>query len=112
MVPLIVLVALILFFGIAKGEKFFSTYTLTLIMQQVAVVGILAAAQTLVVLTAGIDLAIGVIMVFAFVIMGNVVVSYGMPAIAGPDRGLRASPASAASSTASSSRGCSCRRSS
>ncbi|MCA3440811.1 MAG: ABC transporter permease [Rhodobacter sp.] len=71
MVPLIVLVGLILFFGIAKGEKFFSAYTLTLIMQQVAVVGILAAAQTLVVLTAGIDLAIGVIMVFAFVIMGN-----------------------------------------
>jgi fructose transport system permease protein len=78
MVPLIVLVGLIVFFGIAKGEKFFSTYTLTLIMQQVAVVGILAAAQTLVVLTAGIDLAIGVVMVFAFVIMGNVVVSYGL----------------------------------
>ncbi len=80
MVPLIVLVALVVFFGIAKGEKFFSAYTLTLIMQQVAVVGILAAAQTLVVLTAGIDLAIGVIMVFAFVIMGNAVLHYGMPA--------------------------------
>ena len=39
MVPLIVLVALVVFFGIAKGEKFFSAYTLTLIMQQVAVVG-------------------------------------------------------------------------
>lgn len=80
-VPLIVLLCLIVFFGIAKGEKFFSPYTLTLIMQQVAVVGILAAAQTLVVLTAGIDLAIGVIMVFSFVIMGNMVVSYHMPAI-------------------------------
>lgn len=80
MVPLIVLVGLIIFFGLARGERFFSAYTLTLIMQQVAVVGILAAAQTLVVLTAGIDLAIGVIMVFAFVIMGNMVVSYGMPA--------------------------------
>lgn len=81
MVPLIVLVGLIIFFGIAKGEKFFSTYTLTLIMQQVAVVGILAAAQTLVVLTAGIDLAIGVVMVLSFVIMGNMVLAYGMPAI-------------------------------
>lgn len=80
MVPLIVLVALIAFFGIARGERFFSMYTLTLIMQQVAVVGILAAAQTLVVLTAGIDLAIGVIMVFSFVIMGNMVLAYGMPA--------------------------------
>ena len=80
MVPLIVLVALIIFFGLAKGERFFSAYTLTLILQQVAVVGILAAAQTLVVLTAGIDLAIGVVMVFAFVVMGNFVLSYGMPA--------------------------------
>lgn len=80
MVPLIVLVALIAFFGIAKGDRFFSAYTLTLIMQQVAVVGILAAGQTLVVLTAGIDLAIGVVMVFSFVIMGNFVLSYGLPA--------------------------------
>jgi fructose transport system permease protein len=79
-VPLIVLIALIVFFGIARGERFFSMYTITLIMQQVAVVGILAAAQTLVILTAGIDLAIGVVMVFAFVLMGNMVVSYGMPA--------------------------------
>ncbi len=81
MVPLIVLIGLIIFFGIAKGEKFFSSYTLTLIMQQVAVVGILAAAQTLVVLTAGIDLSIGVIMVFSFVIMGNAVIAYQLPAI-------------------------------
>lgn len=80
-VPLIVLLGTIAFFGIARGERFFSAYTLTLIMQQVAVVGILAAAQTLVVLTAGIDLSIGVIMVFAFVIMGNFVLTYDMPAI-------------------------------
>lgn len=80
MVPLIVLIGLIAFFGIFAGDRFFSAYTLTLVLQQVAVVGILAAAQTLVVLTAGIDLAIGVIMVFSFVIMGNMVVSYGMPA--------------------------------
>jgi fructose transport system permease protein len=80
LVPLIVLVALILFFGIAAGERFFRASTLTLVLQQVAVVGILAAAQTLVVLTAGIDLAIGVIMVFAFVVMGNMVISHGMPA--------------------------------
>lgn len=80
LVPLIVLLGLIAFFGIFAGDRFFSAYTLTLVMQQVAVVGILAAAQTLVVLTAGIDLSIGVIMVFSFVIMGNMVVSYGMPA--------------------------------
>lgn len=80
-VPLIVLLALIAFFGVAKGSKFFSSYTLTLIMQQVAVVGILAAAQTIVVLTAGIDLSIGVIMVLAFVIMGKAVLSYHLPVL-------------------------------
>jgi fructose transport system permease protein len=80
MVPLIVLLVLIVFFGVARGERFFSSSTLTLIMQQVAVVGILAAAQTLVVLTAGIDLSIGVIMVFAFVLMGNGVLSHHLPA--------------------------------
>lgn len=78
-VPLIVLIGLIIFFGIAVGGKFFSAFTLTLILQQVAVVGILAAAQTLVILTAGIDLSIGVIMVFSFVVMGNGIVSYGLP---------------------------------
>ena len=78
-VPLIVLIGLILFFGIAIGGKFFSAFTLTLILQQVAVVGILAAAQTLVILTAGIDLSIGVIMVFSFVLMGNGVIAYGLP---------------------------------
>src|SRR5690606_5159241 len=63
-----------------KGERFFSAGTLTLILQQIAVVGILGAAQTLVVLTAGIDLSIGVIMVLSAVVMGNCAVAYGMPA--------------------------------
>ncbi|MBN9074197.1 MAG: ABC transporter permease [Rhizobiales bacterium] len=79
-VPLIVLVLAIIVFGLAIGGRFFSSYTLTLILQQIAIVGILGAAQTLVILTAGIDLSIGVIMVFSAVIMGNCAVTYGMPA--------------------------------
>ena len=79
-VPAIVLVLSIFVFGITIGGKFFSSYTLTLILQQIAVVGILGAAQTLVILTAGIDLSIGVIMVFSAVVMGNCAVTYGMPA--------------------------------
>ncbi|PST23379.1 ABC transporter permease [Rhizobium sp. JAB6] len=78
-VPLIVLVLAIVIFGIAIGGRFFSAYTLTLILQQIAIVGILGAAQTLVILTAGIDLSIGVIMVIASVVMGNVAVTYGLP---------------------------------
>lgn len=79
-VPLIVLLLSIVVFGLAIGGRFFSSYTLTLILQQIAIVGILGAAQTLVILTAGIDLSIGVIMVISSVVMGNVAVSYGLPA--------------------------------
>ncbi|TIV89914.1 MAG: ABC transporter permease, partial [Mesorhizobium sp.] len=80
-VPLIVLVLSIIIFGIAIGGRFFSSYTLTLILQQIAIVGILGAAQTLVILTAGIDLSIGVIMVISAVIMGNCALTYGMPTL-------------------------------
>jgi fructose transport system permease protein len=83
-VPLVVLVGMIAFFAIAHyiqtGEsRFFSSYTLTLILQQVAVVGILGIAQTLIILTAGIDLSIGAIMVSSAVVMGNAAVNYGLP---------------------------------
>jgi fructose transport system permease protein len=79
-VPLIVLLLAIAIFGVLKGDRFFSSYTLTLVLQQIAIVGFLAAAQTLVILTAGIDLSIGVIMVISAVIMGNGVLTYGLPA--------------------------------
>ncbi|KIQ04539.1 ABC transporter permease [Agrobacterium tumefaciens] len=78
-VPLIVLVMSIAIFGLTIGGRFFSSYTLTLILQQIAVVGILGSAQTLIILTAGIDLSIGVVMVISSVVMGNVAVNYGLP---------------------------------
>jgi fructose transport system permease protein len=89
-VPLIVLVLSIIIFGITIGGRFFSSYTLTLILQQIAIVGILGAAQTLVILTAGIDLSIGVIMVISAVIMGNCAITYGMPTILAVVLGLAA----------------------
>ncbi len=79
-VPLIVLVLSIAIFGLTIGDRFFSSYTLTLILQQIAVVGILGAAQTLVILTAGIDLSVGVVMVISAVVMGNLGVTLGLPA--------------------------------
>ena len=79
LVPLIVLVAAIIIFGILLGSKFFSPFALTLILQQVQIVGIVAAAQSLVILTAGIDLSVGAIMVFSSVIMGQFTFRYGLP---------------------------------
>ncbi|RWK57828.1 ABC transporter permease [Mesorhizobium sp.] len=92
-VPLIVLVLSIAVFGATIGGRFFSSYTLTLILQQIAIVGILGAAQTLVILTAGIDLSIGVIMVISAVIMGNCAVTYGLPTLLAVVIGLGAGAA-------------------
>ena len=78
-VPLIVLLASIVIFGLLLGSKFFSPFALTLILQQVQIVGIVAAAQSLVILTAGIDLSVGAIMVFSSVVMGQFTFRYGLP---------------------------------
>ncbi|WP_339646698.1 ABC transporter permease, partial [Jannaschia helgolandensis] len=79
LVPLIVLVGSIAVFGALLGNKFFSPFALTLILQQVQIVGIVGAAQALVILTAGIDLSVGAIMVLSSVIMGQFTFRYGLP---------------------------------
>ncbi|WP_222869401.1 ABC transporter permease [Roseobacter fucihabitans] len=79
LVPLIVLLASMVIFGLLLGTKFFSPFALTLILQQVQIVGIVAAAQSLVILTAGIDLSVGAIMVMSSVVMGQFTFRYGIP---------------------------------
>lgn len=79
MVPVIILIMAIAVFGFIAGGRFFSLFNLSLIMQQVAIVGILACAQTLIILTAGIDLSVAAIMVLSYVIMGHLSVTYGLP---------------------------------
>ncbi len=79
-VPLIVLVLSLAVFGVLLGGRFFSAFSLTLILQQVAIVGVVGAAQTLVILTAGIDLSVGAIMVLSSVVMGQFTFRYGLPA--------------------------------
>lgn len=78
-VPLIVLLVATGIFSVLVGERFFSAFTLTLILQQVAIVGIVACAQSLVILTAGIDLSVGAIMVLCSVIMGKLSIDWGLP---------------------------------
>ncbi|MEM8690721.1 MAG: ABC transporter permease [Pseudomonadota bacterium] len=79
LVPLIVLIAAIMIFGAVLGSRFFSPFALTLILQQVQIVGIVAAAQSLVILTAGIDLSVGAIAVVSSVVMGQFTFRYGLP---------------------------------
>ena len=78
MVPVLVLIVSVIGFGLV-APNFLSPFNLSLILQQVAVVGTLAAAQSLVVLTAGIDLSVGAVMVLASVVMGKLGVEMGVP---------------------------------
>lgn len=78
-VPLIVLILSLTVFGLLLGSKFFSPFAMTLILQQVAIVGFVGAAQSLVILTAGIDLSVGAIMILSSVVMGQFTFRYGVP---------------------------------
>ncbi len=80
MVPVIVLLLSLLVFGILAGDRFFSAFNLSLILQQVSIIGILAAAQSLIILTAGIDLSVAAIMALMAVISGRLAVELGVPA--------------------------------
>lgn len=79
LVPLIVLVLSVAVFGLLLGSKFFSPFAMTLILQQVQIVGIVGCAQALVIMTAGIDLSVGAIMVLSSVVMGQFTFRYGLP---------------------------------
>lgn len=78
-VPAIVLALAVLAFGLLVGDRFFHPFNLSLVLQQVTIIAILGIAQTLVVLTAGIDLSVGAIMVLSSVVMGRLAVDLGLP---------------------------------
>ena len=54
-----------------RGRPFFAPFNLSLILQQVTIIGVVGIAQTLIILTAGIDLSVGAIMVLSSVVMGR-----------------------------------------
>ena len=76
--PLFVLVFSVLSFG-TFANNFFSAFNLSLIIQQVTIIGMLGVAQTLVILTAGIDLSVAATMVLSYVVMGKLAVFLGFP---------------------------------
>ncbi|MGB2874777.1 MAG: ABC transporter permease [Gaiellaceae bacterium] len=82
--PLLALILTMVFFKL-KSDRFLQTQNLSLVLQQVMVVGVLAIGQTLVILTAGIDLSVGTVMAFGQIIMSKLAVASGVapiPAIA------------------------------
>ncbi len=78
LIPACVLIVSVLAFGII-APRFLSPYVLSLVLQQVTVIGVIAIAQTLIILTAGIDLSVGAILVVSALVMGNLAVHSGVP---------------------------------
>jgi fructose transport system permease protein len=78
--PLAVLLIAIIAFSLLSG-RFLAAAKLGLVLQQVTVIAVLALGQTLVILTAGIDLSTGAIAVFTSIIMANLTTKAGLPGI-------------------------------
>src|SRR3954471_10023601 len=78
--PLAVLVVAIIAFAIVNG-RFLSAANLGLVLQQVTVIATLALGQTLIILTAGIDLSAGAIAVFSSILMATFCVNAGVPGV-------------------------------
>lgn len=87
--PLVVLLLMLVAFSL-MSDRFLQPFNMSLIIQQVTVVGTLAIGQTIIILTAGIDLSVGAIAVFVSVIMAKLSADYGVPGIAAIFVGLAA----------------------
>src|SRR3954462_917481 len=78
--PLFVLLLAVVYFAIT-ADRFLQPANLSLIVQQVMVVGTLGIAQTLVILTASIDLSVGAIMVLSSIMMAKMSADQGVPGL-------------------------------
>ena len=75
--PLLALLLAGIFFTI-ESDRFLTGPNLSLVVQQVMVVGTLAIGQTLVILTAGIDLSNGTVMALGTIVMTSLAVNAGL----------------------------------
>ena len=77
--PFIALLVACLFFA-TQNERFLSMQNFSLILQQVMVVGVIAIGQTLIILTAGIDLSCGMVMALGGIVMAKTAADFGLSA--------------------------------
>ena len=75
--PFIALLLACAFFA-SQSDRFLSGQNFSLILQQVMVVGVIAIGQTLIILTAGIDLSCGMIMALGSIVMTKLAVDLGL----------------------------------
>jgi fructose transport system permease protein len=87
--PFLALIAACAFFA-AQSDRFLTSENLSLVLQQAVVVGVIAIGQTLVILTAGIDLSCGTAMALGGIVMSKFAVDLGLPAPAAVAGGIGA----------------------
>ncbi len=81
--PLLVLIVAMIVFTIIN-PRFAQPGTLSIIIQQTAIIAALAIGQTLIVLTAGIDLSVGAICILSMLFMANLAANNGVPGLSWP----------------------------
>ena len=78
--PAIVLLLSVIIFSLV-ADNFLQPSNISLIVQQVMVIGTLAIGQTIIILTAGIDLSVGAIMVLSMIVMAKLSADAGVPGV-------------------------------
>ena len=75
--PFLALVAACVFFA-TRSDRFLTGDNLSIVLQQVMVVGVIAIGQTLVILTAGVDLSCGTVMALGAIVMTKLAAELGV----------------------------------
>jgi fructose transport system permease protein len=78
--PLLVLVAAALIFDVLN-TRFLNPANLSIMLQEVAVIGLLALGQSVIILTAGIDLSVGAAMILAQMVMAALAMTSHLPVV-------------------------------
>ena len=76
--PFLALALACVFFA-TRSDRFLTGENLSLILQQVMVVGVIAIGQTLIILTAGVDLSCGTVMALGGIVMTKLAAEHGLP---------------------------------
>jgi fructose transport system permease protein len=77
--PFLALLAACVFFA-TRSDRFLTGDNLSIVLQQVMVVGVIAIGQTLVILTAGVDLSCGTVMALGAIVMTKLAAELGVSA--------------------------------
>lgn len=78
--PSVILLITLVIFSLADS-RFATSLTLSLLLQQTAVIALLAVGQTVIILTAGIDLSVGAICIMATMITATMATDHGWPGL-------------------------------